>query len=277
MPSSQVEYAVSEHIATLTLNRPKALNAWTPEMEEAYYDRLGDAAADDEVRVIVVTGAGRGFCAGKDMGMLGDVARAGEDEFLDPARLCLPLRIPKPIIAAINGPCAGIGLIQALMCDIRFVANDAKLTTAFARRGIIAEYNLAWLLPRLIGQAAALDLILSGRVVRGEEAAVLGLANRSVPGPDLTTSVRAYADDVARHCSPIAMAVSKTQVYRFLEEPLLAATAASREWMYEGLRQDDIREGVASFVERREPQFPPLSVGLVSPLWQCVSDGERGD
>ena len=181
--SEVVQMTVEDGVALLTLNRPDRLNAWTGEMERAYFGMLEDCAASEEVRVIVVTGAGRGFCAGADMQELQSIG-AGELDTegiaADRRPQSFPLSIPKPIIAAINGACAGIGMVQALMCDVRFAAEGAKLTTAFARRGLIGEHGIAWMLPRLIGPARALDLLLSGRVVLAEEAQELGLVNRTV-------------------------------------------------------------------------------------------------
>ena len=175
--SDVVLIEVSEGVAQLTLNRPDRLNAWTAEMGRAYFDLLDECAAREDVRVIVVTGAGRGFCAGADMKDLesigsGDLDGARAD--LDERPQTYALTIPKPVIAAINGPCAGLGLVHALMCDLRFAAQGAKLTTAFARRGLVAEHGISWVLPRLVGPARALDLLLSGRIVLAEEAARAG-------------------------------------------------------------------------------------------------------
>src|SRR5919199_1406363 len=179
-----VQRSIRDGVALLTLNRPDRLNAWTGEMERAYFDLLADCAERAEVRAIVVTGAGRGFCAGADMQELQSIGDGGVDEAArdrDRRPQAFPMSIPKPIVAAINGPVAGIGLVQVLMCDIRFAAEDAKITTAFARRGLVAEHGMSWILPRLIGPAAALDLLLSGRVVLGREAAAMGLVNRALP------------------------------------------------------------------------------------------------
>ena len=185
--SEVVQKAIDGGVAVLTLNRPERLNAWTAEMEQLYFAMLEECAAREDVRAIVVTGAGRGFCAGADMQELQELGEADAS----PADMAearqerrpqtLPLTIPKPILAAINGPCAGIGLVQALMCDLRFAAEDAKLTTAFSRRGLVAEHGISWILPRLLGPARALDLLLSGRVLLGAEAQALGLVNRALP------------------------------------------------------------------------------------------------
>src|SRR5947207_9183914 len=213
-----VLYEVRDRIATLTLNRSDRLNAWTGGLARRYYSLLEDAAADPEVRVIVVTGAGRGWCAGADM----DSLQGGGDSD-DPGAVGLdrpiwfPTTIPKPIIAAINGACAGIGLCAALMCDLRFAAAAAKFTAAFVRRGLVAEHGSSWMLPRLIGHARALDLLYSGRVFLAEEALALGLVNRVVAPDALLDVVVDYARDLAANCSPTAMAAIKHQVYRHCE------------------------------------------------------------
>ena len=255
-----VRSSVDDGVALLTLTRPERLNAWTAEMQRDYFDLLGDAAARDDVRVIVVTGEGRGFCAGADMEALQEIGAGGLEQAAavqDNRPQTFPLTIPKPVIAAINGPCAGIGLVQALMCDIRFAAADAKITTAFARRGLVAEHGMSWLLPRLVGHAHALDLLLSARVVLGEEAERLGLVNRSLPGAGLLDETLAYARDVAANCAPSSLAAMKQQVYHDLRSGLDESLARANELMVESLGAPDFVEGVSSFVERRPPQFAP--------------------
>jgi enoyl-CoA hydratase/carnithine racemase len=275
-------------VAVLTLNRPDRLNAWTGELEQQYFGALRECAASEQVRVIVVTGAGRGFCAGADMQSLQDIgaavsgagsangaasadgatsaddAAAGDDA--DPHAAAheqtpqtFTLGVPKPVIAAINGPCAGIGLVLALMCDVRFVAENAKLTTAFARRGLVAEHGISWILPRLVGPARALDLLLSGRVVLGREAVELGLCNRATPAETVLEETLAYAHELATQCSPASMAQMKKQVYAAMQEPLADALAEADRLMLASFAKPDFAEGVASFVERRAPAFAPLS------------------
>jgi enoyl-CoA hydratase/carnithine racemase len=259
--SEVVEYELQEGVALLTLNRPERLNAWTGEMEQAYFDKLEECGSSEEVRVIVVTGAGRGFCAGADMQelqALGDGELPTAERARERRPQTFPLSIPKPIVAAINGPCAGIGLVQALMCDVRFAAEGAKLTTAFARRGLIAEHGISWMLPRLIGPAKALDLLLSGRVVLGEEGAALGLVNRALAPEVLLEATLAYARDLAVNCSPASMATMKRQVYRALEQGLSQALADADRLMLESFTAPDFVEGVTSFIERRDPRFAPL-------------------
>src|SRR5438876_5854163 len=260
--SEVVQMTVGDGVALLTLNRPQRLNAWTDEMEHAYFGLLDRCAASEQVRVIVVTGAGRGFCAGADMQHLQELSDGGSDErHRTQVRRpqTFPLSVPKPIVAAINGACAGIGLVQALMCDIRFAAQGAKLTTAFARRGLVAEHGISWILPRLVGPARALDLLLSGRVVLAQEAAELGLVNRVFAPERLLEETLAYARDLAVNCSPASMATMKRQVYADYERALPDALAAANRLMEASFGAPDFAEGVSSFVERREPSFAPLA------------------
>lgn len=260
--SEVVTKSVEAGVAVLTLNRPERLNAWTPELGSAYFDLLEECAADPEVRAIVVTGAGRGFCAGADMQDLealgsGDIDSA--ERRADQRPQTFPTTIPKPIIAAVNGPVAGIGLVLALMCDMRFVADDAKVTTAFARRGLVAEYGIGWILPRLVGPAAAMDLLFSGRVILGAEAAELGLANRAMAADRVVDEALAYARELATFSSPASMAAMKKQVYADLERPLAEAAEEASRLMLESFERPDFVEGVQSFVEKREPGFAPVT------------------
>jgi len=255
-----VLYRVEDGVAVVTLNRPDRLNAWTPQMEVAYFEALDAAAVDETVRVIVVTGAGRGFCAGADMDALRGVGKGSTWEGSG-RPTTHALTIPKPIIAAVNGACAGLGFVHALMCDLRFAAAGAKFTTAFVRRGLIAEHGCSWVLPRLVGHARALDILLSGRVFLAEEALSLGLVNRVVAGESLMVETLTYARDLATNCSPAAMATIKSQVYRHWDDELAPSLAESNALMARSLREPDFREGVASFVERRTPQFRPLAPG----------------
>jgi enoyl-CoA hydratase/carnithine racemase len=260
--SEVVLIEVQDAVATITLNRPERLNAWTQQLERDYFAALAECAASQEVRAIVVTGAGRGFCAGADMQELQSLGEDGvSEDQRNGARTAqtYPLTVPKPIIAAINGPCAGIGLVQALMCDIRFVAEDAKLTTAFARRGLVAEHGISWVLPRLVGPAVALDLLLSGRVVLGREAAAMGLVNAAMPAETVLEQTLAYAHDLAVNCSPASMATMKRQVYADLERAVPDALDAADRLMLASFTAPDFAEGVTSFLERREPHFAPLS------------------
>jgi enoyl-CoA hydratase/carnithine racemase len=252
-----VTYDVTDGVAVLTLNRPDRLNAWVPAMQVRYFDLLEEAAADPEVKAIIVTGAGRGFCAGADMEVL--QGSAEDDARGDERPQTFPMTIPKPVIAAVNGPAAGLGLVMALMCDIRFAAAGAKLTTAFARRGLIAEHGISWVLPRLVGSAHALDLLFSGRVVLAEEAAAMGLVNAVHPGDELMDRTLEYARELATWSSPTSMAVMKKQVYEHLELGAAPALEESNRLMAESFGRPDFGEGVASFVEGREPRFEGVS------------------
>jgi len=256
-----VLYDVADGIATLTFNRPERNNAWTGELEVRYFDLLEQAAADDDVRVIVVTGAGKSFCPGADMNVLQGIETGQAEGGGRPSRVRLQSftqTIPKPVIAAINGACAGIGLAQTWMMDIRFAAAGAKFTTAFARRGLIAEHGMNWMMPRLIGPAKALDLLLSGRVFTSEEAADLGLVNKVFTKESLLDETYAYARELAVYCSPKSMATMKAQVYRHLHMPENEAIVEANKLMNRSFSFPDFREGVQSFVEKREPNFEPL-------------------
>jgi len=270
-------YDVKDGIALITLNRPDKLNAWTAAMQASVKRAVIDAANDDNVRVIVITGAGRGFCAGADMGNLQQIrpekwderelARA--DNSIDVPRSSLGpdvsqhytgrfgylMSIRKPVIAAINGPCAGIGLVFTLYCDLRFAASEAKFTTAFAQRGLIAEHGISWLLPRITGTAHALDILFSARKFSAEEAARIGLVNRVFPQENFAPAVLDYAKQLATTVSPRAMAVMKAQVWKSLFQNLTDAIAIGDAEMQKSFATQDFKEGVAHFVEKRPPRF----------------------
>lgn len=243
-------------VLTLTFNRPERRNGWADDMYEAYYGRLTDAAADETVRAVVVTGAGSTFCPGADISRLGGLGEA--DARLPHYPVDVPRRFPKPLIAAINGACAGVGLVQALFCHVRFAADTARFSTAFARRGLVAEYGIAWTLTRLVGQERALDLLLSGRTFDAAEAHELGVVSRVVPRAEVLESAQAYARDLALHCSPRAMAVIASQVLDAQDSTFDEALQASYRLVDRFIGSADLREGVASFVERRPPRFAPL-------------------
>ncbi|MEB3062904.1 enoyl-CoA hydratase [[Mycobacterium] zoologicum] len=264
--TAAVLYDVSDGVALITLNRPERLNAWGPDIAAGFYAAIDGAEADPAVRAIVVTGSGRGFCAGANLGPATgtdesaldtsgtDVAQLVGDR---PAHFLTELR--KPVIAAINGACVGIGLTHALMCDIRFAAAGAKFATAFTRRGLIAEYGITWILPRLVGWGAAMDLLLSGRTFLAEEAHRLGLVNQVVAPDELLPRAMAYAQDIAANCSPASLAVIKAQAYGDALDDIAAVSARSEKLMYESLARPDLIEGITSFLQKRPPNFPPLT------------------
>lgn len=248
-------------VLVLTFNRPDRLNAWNDGLEDTYFAALEAADADESVRAVVITGAGRGFCAGADMADVSEVAEHGDgsEVLARPHPRSYPLQMRKPLIAAINGPAAGLGLVEALYCDTRFCAEGAKLTTSFARRGLIAEYGISWLLPRLIGVGRALDLLLSARVVLADEALRIGLVDQVVPADAVLEAAISYATELATFCAPTSMAIIKRQVYDDLGGSFAEAVQRADQLLLESLAGADVSEGVASYVERRPPAFAPLA------------------
>ena len=271
MADSVVLYEVKDRVATVTLNRPDRLNAFNSEMGTALREAMQSAARDGDVRVIVLTGAGRGFCAGADMERLSGAASSGvsgsANDTPPPLDLGAPVRpdfqgrfsyfpaIPKPVIAAVNGPAAGLGLVFACYCDMRIAGSEAVFTTAFARRGLIAEYGLAWLLSRLTGPGNATDLLFSARRVTAQEAERVGLVNRTVPQMELMGMVNEYARELASAVSPRSLRVMKRQLWEAMMTGLGVAVALADREMPASLQWEDFREGVAHFVEKRAPRF----------------------
>jgi enoyl-CoA hydratase/carnithine racemase len=251
---SEIVYATHGGVAVIVLNRPDQLNAWTPTMESEVHDALHRADAAPDAHAIIITGQGRGFCAGADLkvGRAGVAPPPGVGD-LD-QRYSYITGLDKPVIAAINGAVAGVGLCIALYCDLRFIAAGAKLTTAFARRGLIAEHGSAWLLPRLVGPMTALDLLLTGRTITGEEAAAIGLA-RCLPAENFRESVEQYAHDLVTQSSPRSLRVIKRQVREAMRSSLGDAVLLSNEEQQASFQSRDFKEGVAAFRERRPPQF----------------------
>jgi len=271
----EILYDVSDGIATITLNRPDKLNAWTGQMDQEVRSAIAAAEADENARVIVLTGTGKGFCAGADISLLQSLAssqglpaeaehalghhthgpsKAGVRADFQRKYSYFP-SLQKPVIAAINGHAVGLGLILTLYCDLRFASTDAKFGTAFARRGLIAEYGMAWMLPRLIGPANALDLLLSARIFAADEALHMGLVNRVFPAETFMEQVREYARSLATQVSPRSMAVIKQQVYNAMFQTLEEATVSAEQAMIESLQSADFKEGVAHFIEKRAPVF----------------------
>ncbi len=263
-------YEVRDHVATVTLNRPHRLNAWTGRMHAEYRHCVALAEDDADVGAVVVTGAGRGFCAGADSAALeGHLEKGGYDPgtpdvMANPGYGVSPefdhnfafhFGLTKPVIAAINGPAAGVGLVLACYADIRFAAAGAKLTTAHGKLGLPAEYGLSWLLPRLIGLTRANDILLSSRTFLAEEAAAMGLVNAVVPPEELMDHSLAYARDLAVHVSPASLRATKRAIYTDLHGGIGASVESGEALIREMMRGPDYREGVAALVEKRPPRF----------------------
>lgn len=261
MTSDDQELVLAERhgaVAVLTLNRPAKLNAWTNELENRYFDLLLQADDDPAVRAIVVTGAGRGFCAGADLQNLTRVSERTAQDLRRPRPRELPRSVRKPLIGAINGVAAGLGMVEALYCDVRFGSTSASFTTAFVKRGLIAEYGIAWMLPRLVGPSRAMDLLLSGRTVGAEEAQRIGLLDHLVEPPRLLDAAIAYGTDLAEHCSPTSMAVIKEQLHADADATYEQASTRAEQLMLQAFHRPDAAEGVASFLDKRPPAFPAL-------------------
>jgi len=264
MAYTDILYGVDDFVATITLNRPDKLNAWTAEMDAEVRHAIESAAADDSVRAIVLTGAGRGFCAGADMSRLSRLSAGETPHTIVDANGGKPsnfeqkfsyfLGVPKPIFAAINGPVAGIAFCLVLFCDFRYMAEDAKLTTAFAKRGLIAEHGSSWMLPRLIGPMNALDLLCSARMVDAAEAERLGLV-RKLPADNFLTKVQSIARELVTASSPRSIGVIKRQVFQSYFQSLAEAWAVADKEMLASFGSEDFKEGVAHFVEKRAAAF----------------------
>jgi len=260
-----VLYEVTDSgVAIITLNRPERLNSWGADITAGVYASFDRAEADERVRVVVLTGTGRGFCAGAYMGTMAAITD-GINADTDVSKLVgerhphFLTELNKPVIAAINGACVGIGLTHALMCDVRFAAAGAKFSTAFPRRGLIAEYGITWILPRLAGWGVSADLLLSGRTFLAEEAAELGLVKEVVPQEELLPRALQYAEDLALNCSPTSMAVIKRQLYGDAHDAVTDVSGRAEKLMHESMVRPDLVEGISAFLEKRQPNFPPLN------------------
>lgn len=268
----EILYEVEDPVATITLHRPEVLNAWTDRMAAEMRHALAEAESDPRVVGIVLTGAGRGFCSGADLRTLRGITegdRPGQEtppeleaEPGDPAlagdfggTATYPMSLRKPVIAALNGVAAGMALPILLACDLRFASERASFTTAFSRRGLVAEWGIAWLLSRVVGPANALDLLFSARRIDAAEALRIGLVNRVLPHDELLPVAKDYVRELAANCSPASMAIMKRQVYQQLHAPLGPSEREAVQLMLESFKRPDFREGVTSFLEKRPPRF----------------------
>jgi len=273
---AEILYERDGPVATITLNRPEALNALTDLMQAEIRHALDASERDPDVVGTVLTGAGRGFCSGVDMNALSAISEAGrvtgvrhEHLKADPGNVlddanykwtpAYLLGLRKPVIAAVNGACAGMGFSYATFCDLRFMAKGARVVTSFAQRGLVAEHGISWLLPRLVGPSNALDMVWSSRRIEAEEAFRMGWANRlSEPGEAAADAI-AYLRDIAERAAPMSLMMMKRQVWRHLNRDLAEAMGESTRWTEESLARPDFKEGVASFVEKRPPRFSKVS------------------
>jgi len=276
MPDYQeIQYVIDGPVATITMNRPAQLNALTDLTQAEIRHALNQSEVNADVIGTVLTGAGRGFCAGVDMNALGSMSDAGErittnvghlrvnpgNPDNDPNYHASPtyfLGLRKPLIAAINGAAAGLGFSYATFCDMRFMDRTAKLVTSFAPRGLIAEHGTSWMLPRIVGPSNALDMVWSSRRIDGEEAYRMGYANRLCEPGTCCREAQQYLRDIAGTSAPASIMMMKRQIYKHLNRELGEAMAESTRWMDESLAHDDFKEGVASFVEKRAPKFSKL-------------------
>ena len=270
MTYNNITEKVSDSIHTIYLNRPERLNAWTEEMALEIKDSMDKASKNNDVKVIILTGTGRGFCAGADMNSLNTI---DPDERADKhshspysafdnswpldfqrAQTWFP-SVPKPIIAAINGPAAGLGLILSMWCDIRFASKSAVFSTAFSKRGLIAEHGMSWLLPRLVGMGHAMDMTLTARKISAEEAERIGFVNKTFSDETFIENVYNYAKTMANEVSPRSMRIMKKQLWQGLLQGLDEAVSIADNDMVESFTSEDFKEGVAHFIEKRKPNF----------------------
>jgi enoyl-CoA hydratase/carnithine racemase len=256
MDYEQVRFEIEDGVATITLNRPEQMNAFTGRMGAEWGDALARCDEDDAVRAVVITGAGRAFCAGADLSRGKDAFRGAGRERPKPVREPLqPWQVRKPVVAAVNGHAIGVGLTLPMQCDLRFVAEDAKLAFAFVRRGVIPELASHVIVARVAGLSRAADLLLSGRTFSGREAAELGLASRALPAAEVLPAALAWARDVAQHTAPASVALSKRLLWEGVADSvpaMLKKEEAIFDWIR---RQPDAVEGVVSFVEKRPPAW----------------------
>jgi enoyl-CoA hydratase/carnithine racemase len=268
MEYEQILYGVANGVAGITLHRPDKLNAWTRRMEEEVVDAVRRASDDEAARVILLTGAGRAFCAGADMSLLSDAAAGGKhptgtadfafDEAAPPdlkKKYAWLLSVPKPIIAAVHGHCVGLGFVIACYCDIRIASGEAKFCSIFGKRGLVAEYGLAWMLPRLVGAGNAMELLCSSRMFDAAEALRLGLAQRVLPETDFHQDARTYAEEMAASVSPRSLRLMKRQVWDSLRGSLSESIDFAYREMLASFGTHDFKEGVAHYLEKRRARF----------------------
>ena len=280
MAFEQIQTELADGVLQITLNRPERLNAWTPTMVRELHEAFDQADTDDEVRAVIVTGAGRGFCAGADLGAGGETfdyrARgAGDATVVRDNGGQFTLRVfdsKKPVIAAINGPAVGVGATMTLPMDVRLAADDAKIGFVFARRGIVPEACSSWFLPRVVGISRAMEWVATGRVFSAQEALEAGLVRSLHPKDELLGAARELAREIADNAAPVSVALARQMMWRMLgaEHPMVAHRADSRAMFARGQSADAV-EGVTSFLEKRPANFSDsVSAGLpeIQPGWR---------
>ncbi len=269
MDFKEIIFEKSDRIAMVTMNRPERMNAWTPRMGKEIKAAMADANRDDDVRVIIVTGAGKAYCAGADMATLTNIAQGtatagggpSDDVWLRDQRpdfrgqFSWVLALRKPVIAAINGPCVGLGFTTSLYCDIRIASERARLGLIFVQRGLAIEHGSSWMLPRIVGLARAIELAVTGRLVDAQEALRIGLVSRVVAPEQLMPAARELAGEIAGKCSPLGVAEARRLVYQHLFTDLATAIREDGEAMGRMTRSEDLKEGIKAFVEKRPPRF----------------------
>ena len=264
MDFTEIEYEVADRVLTITLNRPDRLNAWTPTMQRELIQAIDAADADDEVRAVVVTGAGRAYCAGADLERGGETfdwreRDAGGAEVPEDGGGTFTLRVfdsTKPVIAAINGPAVGVGITMTLPMDVRIAAENTKMGFVFTRRGIVPEACSSWFLPRVVGISKAMEWAATGRVFRSEEALEAGLVKSLHPAEEVLPQALELAREIADNTAPVSVALARRMMWSMLgaDHPMEAHRADSRGMFSRG-QSGDAREGVTSFLEKREPEF----------------------
>jgi enoyl-CoA hydratase/carnithine racemase len=252
MEFETVLYSVDAGVALITLNRPEALNAWTPQLSDELWLALGAADTDDNVRAVVITGAGRAFCAGADLSGGEDGFKGGKPSERPGPRL-MPFQVRKPVIAAINGHAVGVGITMALLCDIRIASENAKIQFAMVRRGVIPELGSSNLLPRIVGMSRAAELLLTGRLVTGKEAAEMTLVSRAVPTEDVLPAALEMARDIAVNVAPVSAAVAKRIMWDGIDQSVVETMDVEHRTLPALIAQADAVEGVKAFFEKRDP------------------------
>jgi enoyl-CoA hydratase/carnithine racemase len=263
------------HAAVITLNRPDAMNAFTYPMIDEFGQAITEAERDENVTGIIITGEGRGFCAGVDISTLDSLYKEGRgvgaeelltgpgnDEMGDNfgSGFTYLMSIRKPVIAAVNGACVGFGMSVALLCDLRFASEKAKFMTSFSTRGLVAEHGQSWILPRILNPSKALDLLWSSRKVDATEAKAMGMVDRVLPHDTLLSESLAYIEKLAETAAPVSLKIMKQQVYRHLNMTLGEAMEETNRLVDESMKRDDFKEGITSYLEKRAPRFQKVTI-----------------